>query len=654
MRLCLNMIVKDEEAILDRCLKSVLSFISCWAITDTGSSDKTENIVLQQLKFLPGKLTKRPFTNFGESRNCAIDEAKSLDFDYYLFLDADHELVARDLEWHRTLSHDAYLLLQKSGDFSYRNVRLLKKGVKSHYIGATHEWLNVEGEVWAIDEAYIVDHYDGLNRKEKLQRDRDLLERELRHGPNNTRTLFYLAQTHRDLKNYPYASYLYRQRANMDDTEEAWRAQLEYSRCLLELKKDSKFVHNSLITYSRRPDRAEPLYDLSRFFISEKQYPSALPFIEIGMNLPKPEKELGVVDDWIYDHGLRENYSIVAAFNDSIKPLGTKICDELSLDKNASKNIRLNARNNLYYYCDFIGNLVPSWKSKQLTFEPPTGFNQMNCSITRKGDELFLMERTVSYKVDGTGRYSTPENQYSRHFLLKIHNGTLEDETISEVLPPKTFPSPKHNRVTGWEDLRLFEWKGALWVVGCVCEQNALGMAEQYLARIDHEYRLTDWQKLTPIATPARHEKNWMPLSNGELKFVYSCDPIKILDWDANKILVEKQTPISVDHFRGGSQLIPVNGGGYLAIVHSKSEINELSYYYHRFVVFNEDFDLTYISSPFIFKPGDETRRGYQYAMGLCWHPDKERLIVSYQTDESRSWLGTFNARELDNVMRPI
>src|SRR5215469_6253232 len=119
MRFCLNMIVKNESAIIERCLQSVLPYISCWAITDTGSTDDTEAIVLRTLKWLPGKLTRLPFTNFAENRNAALDEAKGVgDFDYYLLLDADHQLVAGDPGWHRDLSHDAYLLLQKSGDYS--------------------------------------------------------------------------------------------------------------------------------------------------------------------------------------------------------------------------------------------------------------------------------------------------------------------------------------------------------------------------------------------------------------------------------------------------------------------------------------------------------------------------------------------------------
>ena len=45
MRICLNMIVKDESQVIERCLRSVKPFIHAWAISDTGSTDGTQDII---------------------------------------------------------------------------------------------------------------------------------------------------------------------------------------------------------------------------------------------------------------------------------------------------------------------------------------------------------------------------------------------------------------------------------------------------------------------------------------------------------------------------------------------------------------------------------------------------------------------------------
>ena len=43
--LCLNMIVKNEMANLERCLGAVADHIGCWVIGDTGSTDGTQDFI---------------------------------------------------------------------------------------------------------------------------------------------------------------------------------------------------------------------------------------------------------------------------------------------------------------------------------------------------------------------------------------------------------------------------------------------------------------------------------------------------------------------------------------------------------------------------------------------------------------------------------
>jgi len=43
--LCLNMIVKNEMANLERCLSAVADHVACWVIGDTGSSDGTREFI---------------------------------------------------------------------------------------------------------------------------------------------------------------------------------------------------------------------------------------------------------------------------------------------------------------------------------------------------------------------------------------------------------------------------------------------------------------------------------------------------------------------------------------------------------------------------------------------------------------------------------
>jgi hypothetical protein len=54
--LCLNMIVKNEMANLERWLGALAPYIACWVIGDTGSTDGTQDFVMTFLRRarLPG------------------------------------------------------------------------------------------------------------------------------------------------------------------------------------------------------------------------------------------------------------------------------------------------------------------------------------------------------------------------------------------------------------------------------------------------------------------------------------------------------------------------------------------------------------------------------------------------------------------------
>lgn len=59
--ICLNMIVKNESAIIEKCLASAKPFIDYWVIVDTGSNDGTQQIIQKFMKDIPGELHEKPW-----------------------------------------------------------------------------------------------------------------------------------------------------------------------------------------------------------------------------------------------------------------------------------------------------------------------------------------------------------------------------------------------------------------------------------------------------------------------------------------------------------------------------------------------------------------------------------------------------------------
>jgi len=266
--------------------------------------------------------------------------------------------------------------------------------------------------------------------------------------------------------------------------------------------------------------------------------------------------------------------------------------------------------------------------------------------VAALGEQIVLVLRAVNFTA-----YQTPNDApiHTRNFLLRL-SPALDIESSAEILAPANLPEPAYKHVLGFEDLRLFVWREALWCNATVRELTAEGWCQQVLARIDKNRqvpcRLADWRVLAPEG-PTRHEKNWIPLVVGDrLQFIYQCDPTRALD-DAARTVAETAPAIAAEQFRGSSQAIEFDGGR-VALVHEvlRGPSENQEEYHHRFVWFDETGVLLSLSRPFYFR-----KRGIELATGLGWHPDGKRLLISYGVNEGEAWIATVDPMEVRAVL---
>jgi glycosyltransferase involved in cell wall biosynthesis len=663
--LCLNMIVKNEMANLERCLGSVADHIDCWVIGDTGSTDGTQEFIKSffAARNLPGELHGFPFHNFEQARNAALDcaYASPLDYDYLLFDDADMELVVEDRTFRERLEGPGYRLLQRADSgLAYWNTRLVQRSAGARYYGVTHEYLDVPGDLKNLKnlpEVWYKDHASGSNRVDKFQRDIKLLTKALKTEPDNVRYWFYLAQSYRDAGQTRKAAEAYSKRAEMGGwDEEAWTARLEEARCLRKLGDEGGFVRASLAAFQKRPQRAEPIYDLAKFYREKGMNDASLLFSEAGLAIKRPGEDILFLEDFVYTAGLQEEFSIAANYaRDPVrKDRGFSACNWLALNREIPARSRLLAWSNLYFYVHPLGTSLPSFTTRPVEFTVPNGYRPSNPSVARLGEQILLVLRTVNFTMTDDGQYEGPDGGpvHTRNFLLRLDDG-LDTQSSAEILSPIDMPDPSFDLVLGFEDLRLFSWRGELWCNACIRELTPEGWCEQVLARIDNHgsevCRLTDWRVLQPEGDRL-HQKNWMPQVSGErLQFIYSCDPTRVVEESARTI-IETSPAVAAPRFRGGSQLIPFDGG-YLALIHEVNwrESDKRRYYWHRFVWFDETNRLRSVSRPFFFQ-----KKGIEFAAGLAWHPDGHRLLISYGVADEEAWIATVDAGEVRAVLEDV
>jgi FkbM family methyltransferase len=203
------MIVKDEEHVIRATLEHLVKQItfSYWVICDTGSTDKTREIITDFFKEqnIPGELLQHEWKDFGHNRTLALQGAFKK-ADYIFIFDADDTI-------HGTikipkLTHDFYKMKFGSG-FTYYRPLLVTAHKPTKFVGVLHEFLSLEEgrpSESSIEGDYYIDSGKTGSRsrdKDKYLKDANILkaayQKEVEtNGGLMGRYAFYCAQSFKD------------------------------------------------------------------------------------------------------------------------------------------------------------------------------------------------------------------------------------------------------------------------------------------------------------------------------------------------------------------------------------------------------------------------------------------------------------------------
>lgn len=636
IRICWNAIVKDEAAVLDRLLGSLGPWIDAWVVCDTGSTDGTPERIARFFAEagIPGELHRIPFGDFGRARNEALDlaRASSLAFDWILLSDADMELVVDDAGFALTLAGDAGLVVQTAGPLAYRNVRLLRRDAPARYVGATHEFLAVEGLVAPFDGIRFVDHADGHSRPEKTERDIALLSAALAGNPGDTRSLFYLAQSLREAGRLDEAIDAYRRRAAAGGfEEEAWYALYALASCH-GLRGEVDLYRSLLLeAHARRPFRAEPLLELARHYRERGLHEAAMLFVEAGDRLPASSGDVLFVDDTGRLGGFDAEASISGWYcaSEARKARGRTAALDLATRPSAPPAERELARRNAAYWARSASELFGAFDPAELLPAVRQGWSRFNPSLARDATGDLAVVRSSNYVIAESGAYviADPRGVVRTENLLLRLDGSLVPSSaavLEDASGVPAFDTP----VRGCEDLRPFVLEGRLHALATTRDRTPDALCRIGLLTIEGG-RVTRLV-LLPEVEPGRHEKNWVPLvHDGGLFVVYSYDPFRVFRCDVETGLLEEvarvDPPRRLDHLRGGTQAVRVPGG-FLTATHEVSLAPGLGRtYLHRFLLVDEGFTPRGATEPFFL-----LERGIEFAAGLLADPGRDELLLSF------------------------
>jgi glycosyltransferase involved in cell wall biosynthesis len=349
-KLALSMIVKNENVEhFYECLDSISPHIDYWVICDNGSTDGTQEYIKNYFKEkgIPGELHEVEWVNFGHNRTEALTlcDGKA---DYIVMIDADDKVVG-DLKIPDKLDLDGYAFRIKRGDFTWWRNQVFKSGIGWSYIGAVHEYAacqsKMEGGSFTsgrIEGNYYVDartlgternkNADGtdVTAEQKYSRDAELLEKEIVKEPDNTRYHFYLAQSYFDSKQFEKAEQAYAHRASMG----GWREEVFYSIfrtgiCKMMLGKPWPDAQDTFLqAWNIKPDRAEPLYHLSRVHRDNGNNHLAYLFAKSALEIPYPEGDILFINDDMYKWMVLDEYASTAFYVGDFEK-GYKACETL-------------------------------------------------------------------------------------------------------------------------------------------------------------------------------------------------------------------------------------------------------------------------------------------------------------------------------------
>lgn len=340
-KLTLAMIVKNEASNIEECLRSLVKYIDYYVIADTGSSDNTKEIIKNFFDShnIQGEILDHEWEDFGTNRSKVLKHCYGKT-KWAMMIDADDYIEGNLPVDSFDDTCDGYVVKIARGPLVWYRAQIFNMAKKLWwYEEPLHEYACCEQPMNVLkldgDYAWVV-RTQGCrsksvsNDREKYAKDYFLLKTYLDKDPNQPRKQFYAAQSAFDAQLYDVAEREYIERTKLGNwAEEIFYSWMRVGICREIMGKPLEQVIDAFMqAYEIRPNRAEPLYQMSCIYRKHQRPRNAFLIAAQGLTLPKPTEDILFVDGSVYEWGILDEIATSAYYVGKFH-MGLAACEKL-------------------------------------------------------------------------------------------------------------------------------------------------------------------------------------------------------------------------------------------------------------------------------------------------------------------------------------